>query len=452
MERSNTTGFVVWSVLSGLFLLGSCLPGSSGAPASVPSLEATRPPTVTAAAFVSSTPTVAAYASPAISLPTTPAPLLLPEGPEPFRYVIEVTDLLADPYGQVQLFAPADGSVWLLSHSPAGDDSLSRWQDGRGEVILAANQEAFQATVDRTGRAWVLHQGSSEIEAWQVGAWRRYGANQGWTTPAESESGGWAPGPWGVSLARETVWLPTRLDVRAFDGERWRAYSLQEMGFPAPEWEEMGVTHRIAVLEEGEQVWVGECYYSGPGPMGGQGVRWFDGRAWRGGEAPVGADCVSVMEVDGTGRLWLGARDALWVFDPVQQIWSDYHLPQELLLGQNFSHPRDLLIDPDGDVWAILQMCGGASCDGPSNLYRIHKGEWSLVAQAEWWFEPLKELVMDASGQGWLFWEGGVYRLAGGDLLPVARLEARTVALDPAGGLWVLAGRGEEAALWRLDP
>jgi hypothetical protein len=430
-------------------LVGLCLAACAGNSGEIPAIPPststqTDSPPPTLPQSPTSFPTGTATA------PNLPTPEIFDPGP--FKYVQEVSYLLADPRGPVQFFAPADGSLWFYACGMYGGCSLARWQDGRGQVILAASEPFFQATVDPGGRAWVLRQDASAIESWKGGAWRKYGAEQGWLALAESESGGWAPGPWEASLARETLWLPTRLDVRAFDGTRWRAYSLEEMGFPTPEWEEMGITHRIAVLAGSEQVWVGECYYSGPGPMGGQGVRWFDGETWHGEDIPIGSTCVSAMQVDPGGRLWLGAKDAVWVFDPAGGTWEEYRLPQELLQGQNFSHPRDLLIDADGDIWAILQMCGGASCDGPSNLYRIHQGDWSLVAQSEWWYEPFKGLVRDSSGRGWLFWEGGVYRLAGADLLQVARLEARAVAVDLAGGLWVLAGRFEQGALWHLDP
>jgi hypothetical protein len=241
-------------------------------------------------------------------------------------------------------------------------------------------------------------------------------------------------------------------DVRAFDGNRWSLYTLEDMGFPLPEWDDMDIVHLLAMRGDGAEVWVGECYYSGPGPMGGQGVRWFDGTTWHGAEAPVGPTCVSAMEVDPAGNVWLGAADVVWRYEPAGQAWTPFRLPEALLLNYNFTHPRQLIVDQEGDVWVIMQMCGGASCDGPARLYRIHDGEWSLIIAAQDWSTPLKQLALDGSGLGWLFWEETVYRLEPGSIEPVASIVARSVDVSPGGRLWVVAEYEDDATLWILEP
>lgn len=103
-------------------------------------------------------------------------------------------------------------------------------------------------------------------------------------------------------------------------------------------------------------------------------------------------------------------------------------------------------------MWVSMQMCGGASCDVRANLYRIHDGEWSLIIDAEYWSSSFKQLALDKNGQGWLFWEGAVYRLDDKPLVPIAQVAARGVDVSPDGSIWVVAGSGDDASLQVLEP
>jgi hypothetical protein len=100
----------------------------------------------------------------------------------------------------------------------------------------------------------------------------------------------------------------------------------------------------------------------------------------------------------------------------------------------------------------ILELCGGASCSGPAQVYRIHAGEWSLIKEAPYWDLPLKHLAVDGSGQGWLFWDGAVYKLEGESMETVASIMARSVDVSPDGRVWVVAEEEDGAALWLLEP
>jgi hypothetical protein len=144
--------------------------------------------------------------------------------------------------------------------------------------------------------------------------------------------------------------------------------------------------------------------------------------------------------------------DVIWRYGYADQSWTPYRLPEALLLGYNFTHPRQLIVDRVGDVWVIMQLCGGASCSGPVHLYRIHDGEWTLIIDAQDGFMPLKQLALDGSGQGWLFWDGTVYRLEGESINPVASIAARSVDVSPDGRIWVVAEHENDATLWILEP
>ena len=378
-------------------------------------------------------------------IPTATYP---PVDPGPFRRVTSLAEPFPNLYEEAQVRALADGSVWVIT-----SQSVVRWDSQVWEPVHSMEEDML-ADVDESGRLWLFRQDADEIAVWQDGQWTTYGAESGWTSARASTAGWWVPRPWRVTLGKDrTVWLPTETDVRHFDGRRWTIHTLEEMGFPTPEWGETGIVHQIALIEGGAQVWVGECQYSGPGPISDPGVRWFDGATWRGADAPVGPTCVSVVDVDLVGNVWVGAQDVVWRYEPARQKWTSFLLPETSLLGYNFTYSRDLMVDHSGDIWVILQYCGGASCDTISRLHRIHTGEWSQIFETQdWWFTPLKQLALDGSGQGWLFWDGTVYQLLGDEVAPVAALAARGMDVGPDGRVWVVAGHENDAALWIFEP
>ncbi len=100
----------------------------------------------------------------------------------------------------------------------------------------------------------------------------------------------------------------------------------------------------------------------------------------------------------------------------------------------------------------LLQLCGGASCSGPAQLYRIHDGEWSPIVELPDAFTPLKQLALDGSGQGWLFWDGKAYQLEGDSMQPAASIDAHGVGVGPDGRVWVVAKDGDGASLLVLEP
>jgi hypothetical protein len=369
----------------------------------------------------------------------------------PFVYVDSIAHLLSDPFRPVGLFAPEDGSLWMRSLGNDGTYTFARWSSVEPQVVFSASEAVFIA-LDEIGRAWRFYQDSPEVEVWEDGGWKIYNPGQIWVQDEKPERTWWPSEAWQLYAdSRGSDYLPVGWELWVFEAGHRTRYTLEDMGFPVPEWEDTGISHKLAMLAGGDQVWVGACYYSGPGPMGGPGVRYFDGSAWQGAGALIGPACVSAMEVDRAGDLWLGVENAVWRYQPGSGEWSTYPLPEALLFGQNFGQPSDILVDRSGDVYLIMQMCGGASCDGPANLYWLHAGKWTLLAQAGWWFEPMKRLVEGDEGNAWLFWEGAFYELEGASMIERALFEPRGVAADSMGRVWALVGHGEQAALWVLD-
>ena len=413
------------------------VPTDTSTVAPVPSVASTITPTLEPTSTFTSTP---------LPIPTTTA-TQPPEDIAPFRFVTSLAGLPVDSNEEVQVRALADGSVWIITSQVA-----MRW-DGQVWQVVLVESEGVLAAVDDSGQLWVLLQDTSEVSAWQDGQWRSYAADSGWTSVGPFEVSWWATTPWSVYTdASGILWAPMERDIRAFDGKKWKVYTLEDMDFPVPEMEDIRIVHNLAMADDSTEVWVGECYYSGPGPMGGGGVRWIDGESWHGDDAMVDTTCVSTMTVDDFGDVWLGAYDSIWNYEHTGQSWTEYDLPDSLLSSYNFTHPRQLIIDRIGDIWVIEQMCGGASCDGQANLYRIHNGEWSLIIDAEYWGSSFKQLVLDANGQGWLFWEGMFYRLNDQPLETITSITARGVDVSPDGNIWVVAGSGDDASLQVLEP
>jgi len=410
-------------------------PVSTGTPTIVPTLTPRLPPTPTSTLSPTDIPA-----------PMT-TPTQIPKDIAPFHFMTSLAGLPMDSTGNVEVYAPADGSVWITTGQAA-----MRW-DGQAWEVVLDTIEGMLASVDDSGQLWVLPQDTSEISAWQDGQWTTYTTDSGWVSVGSFEESWWATTPWGVYTdASGTLWVPMERDVRAFDGNKWNVYTLEDMGFPVPDMEDISIVHYLATLKGNLEVWVGECYYSGPGPMGGGGVRWFNEQAWQGEGAPVGSWCISAMEVDDLGDVWLGVSDSIWQYEHTSQSWAENRLPETFLSDFNFTHPIQLIVDQLGDVWVIEQMCGGASCDVQVNLYRIHAGEWSVVIDAEYWGSSFKQLVLDGKGQAWLFWDGMFYQLDEEPLGSITSMDARGVDVSPEGSIWVVAGSGDEASLQVLEP
>lgn len=411
-----------------------------------PSVIATITPTFQPTPIVTATMTIVPFSTPTST--ATQPPAQSPQAVELFRRVISILDLPDNFLGDLQVRALGDDKVWVYSSHGA-----LLWNGETWDVAFSGGEEMLD-TVDDSGQLWALRQDVSEVASWQDEKWTIYSADRGWLSTSTPEEMSWfSTATWSASIdATNKVWLPMAQEVSTFDGSIWNSTSLEEMGFPSPDAENMGIIHRIALRAGGEEVWVGECYYSGPGPMGGGGVRWFDGNSWQGMEAPVGSTCVSAMDGDLEGNLWLGAYGVIWKYGDADQSWISFSLPDEFLMDYSFAYPQQILVDRTGDVWVIMHLCGGASCSGPATLYRIHNGEWSLIIESPDAFMPLKQLAMDGSGQVWLFWDGKVYQLDEDSIMPISSLAARGVDVSPNGKVWVVADEEEGVSLLVLEP
>jgi hypothetical protein len=349
------------------------------------------------------------------------------------------------------LIAPADGSLWLIPVMDSEQQQVVRWEDGKGQIVFARGRDTSVA-VDQLGRAWVLRQGVDQLEMWEEGAWTTFGNDQGWVTGRAERESWWASSSWqAITDNQGRVWLSTQGDMRSFDGDCWTLHSRVNMIFEEPEWPEISIVHRLADGKGDDQIWLAECQYGPLGPESSGGLRRYNGRHWRGADAPRDPACISSIAVGPRGELWAGTIDVIWHLQPETGEWTLFQLPEATEFGGNFSYLTDLVTDEAGEVWAIVQICGGANCDFLSYLYRLRDGQGSVILEPSDWWQPPKDLFQGDDGRIWLLWEGVFYQIDGEILKPIAALNPRGITVDPFGRVWALVGQKQEAALWVLD-
>jgi ligand-binding sensor domain-containing protein len=297
--------------------------------------------------------------------------------------------------------------------------------------------------VDKTGRVWSVNEQADQISHWQGGTWVTYDRESGWQPifdwfaqvgSSEADSSG-------------NLWLSTSQDVRFFDGESWETYIPEDMNMPPPEFEDVATEIILQVLEN-DEVWVGSCFWSGPGPFSGAGVRWYDGEAWRGADSPVAAGCVTKIEEDSQGRVWVALEDELWRYTPQREEWTRFQAP-EPEEAQRYGYATEMVVDLEENVWIILAECGGASCFVGSVPYRMQDGEWQQFADridTDMW-----RLLLDVKDRIWIFSEAGISRIQDGEPSLEAQLYATHYTADSEGRLWIVTGIEEQQLLWVAD-
>ena len=436
MRRKSQVGFAVAAVI---VLAAACAPATTLPPTAAATLPATTLPP-TAVPTLPPTPTAIPTRAPT----RTPAPTVAPSAtplPDPLRPVVAIEDVLP---GAFRSLRPApDGGLWLIT-----DQGVAKLLDNVWTVHLSGFTGSL-AGIDAAGRVWVVSEDAGTISAWDGAAWTDYGAEAGWL-PIGLEDEWYRDAGWGQSDGWGRFWLTTSQDVRVFDGARWTVFTPQDMGMQEAGPEELWPSFVVEVSPGTGVVWVGECDWGGPGPFGGQGVRWFDGSTWYGADSPVASGCATVIEEDQAGRVWLGVDGSLWRYEPASGNWTPSTPPESPVDEMRFGFADTIALAPSGDPWPAMVLCGGASCYGSIALYHVHDGAWTQIgAVAE--YEGPYSLVFDAAGTPWLFWDGAVYRLSGDAPEPLADLyirSAQSATVDGAGRVWFVAP--VEGRLWLL--
>jgi hypothetical protein len=219
--------------------------------------------------------------------------------------------------------------------------------------------------------------------------------------------------------------------------------------------QELWATFTVETAERTGTVWVGECDWCGPGPFGGQGVRWFDGETWHQPHPSLAAGCATAIKEDDEGRVWMGVEENLWRYDAASGEWTKLAPPTPPVDGMRFGFADAIALGPSPDPWLAMVLCGGASCYGKTVLYHVHNGAWMQIGEALEYSEALPplELASDAAGTRWLLWTGSLHRVAEeGVLEPMPGLGlGHQLLVDTTGRLWLAARRHGRAVLWIRD-
>ncbi len=444
-----------------VLLLAACAPASTSVPAPTP--ESTDRPAPTPSLAPSSTPTPPPSATPKPTLaptvtltwtpkptpasaptpPPTPIPSLIPH-PEGFRTVAVIEEVLPSEFRR--LHASADGTLWLIT-----DAGIARLEDGTWRAYLT-DFSGDLVGFDAAGRAWVVSEETDTISAWDGSSWTVYRAEAGWL-PIALEDEWYREIGWMQTDDVGRLWLATSQDVRTFDSQRWTVFTPAQMGMGQVGPQQRWPTFTIEVAESSGTVWVGECDWCGPGPFGGQGVRWFDGQAWRGADSPAAAGCTTAIEEDGQGHVWMGVDERLWRYDSTSGDWTQLTPPESPIIDMRFGFVDAIAVGPSRVPWPAMVLCG-ASCYGKTALYRVEDGDWMQMAEVKEFggnLSPYK-FVSNEAGGGWLLWAGSLYRVAEGRTEPVPGLGlVSDILVDTAGRLWLVARDQGQDVLWTLD-
>lgn len=412
-------------------LMGACAP--TAVPAATTTLTP-KPtlvfPTLTAAPSRTSTMTFTPTSTPAA------APL-----PGALQIVIAIEDIMP---GNIQRLLPAvDGGLWLVS-----DQAVVKWNDTNWKVSLP-DYEGEAAGIDSSNRIWVVSQDTSRISAWDGDNWSDYDLLAGWQ-PIGTEDDWYRGVGWGQNDRQGRLWLNTTQDVRLFDGERWRVFTAEDMSMAQTDAGEFYSSFVVHVSQSSGAVWVGQCNWGGPGPFGGMGVRWFDGKAWLGADSPVASGCTTVIAEDQSGQLWFGVDENLWRYQPTTGVWTRFPPPEPPLEGMRFGFTDSIQCDQSGDPWPALVLCGGASCYGNIALYHMHDSTWTQIGEVADYEGKPYELFFSADAV-WLLRDNAIYRLSGDSPEWLADLYLQSAAVDNSGQIWLAAYVQGQAMLMKLE-
>jgi ligand-binding sensor domain-containing protein len=374
-------------------------------------------------------------------------------GENPFEFVTTLNDIL--PGSQAVGFQHApDGSLWMITNA-----GIARLTDSGWTAYLSKHEGHFVG-MDTFGRAWSINPDPSmdytahclgpsgpcfinphmdSISAWDGAKWTRYASESGWTSFSVVP----APGP-NFSMAEldGQIWISTSVDVRVFDGSRWRVITLEEIGLTPP-----FSSLTIQAFAGTKEVWVIGCYFNTPPPHRSV-IYSYDGSKWENRSVPEeNSGCLQRAQEARQGNVWLTADETLWRFTRATKQWVKFTPPAS---ASSPNYIRALALNKAGEPWLTTM-----SSNRPI-FYHLQNDVWLPTIQ----LHPDSRyalLFIDSADRVWITTHNGIYQILDDQPVLVSHLEiAAPLTMDSSGRIWVV-GRdsssvNRELSLWVVNP
>jgi hypothetical protein len=333
-----------------------------------------------------------------------------------------------------------DESLWLET-----EQEVLIFQDGVWEVYLPEVPGELVG-IDSEGRIWVINPDESKISSWDGTGWSHYTESDGWVVRGQSV---WSKNQL-VTDQLGQEWFVINNELWVFDGKRFIKGSLADFGVIHPLEIDEGLmpTLTIVFLEKINELWLGSCYWTGSGPIGGGGVLRYDGVTWHPVDSLVSSGCTEAIVEDHAGDVWIGLDGSLWHLDPQVETWSEFESPSPPFDGNTFfNNIPEITFDPEDNPWAEFLVCGGAGCGHGPYLYRFQNGLWHGIVGEE--FQYQRQMVYDNLGTAWLFTPGGIFEVIENSLELAAELKVNphSIVEGSSGQVWFLV-EDNEHPLW----
>jgi hypothetical protein len=214
---------------------------------------------------------------------------------------------------------------------------------------------------------------------------------------------------------------------------------------PDPQQVDARQEYRVVSLEQSDQVWVGECDWGGPGPVGGGGVRRLVNGVWQSIGSEFDYGCVSTMTKNSSDGIWFSLDEKVIQVDIKSGTIKTYPIPNlnnDLRAGP----VDDMTVNLDGSFYPLVQLCGGASCGNTIARYSEIGGNWELINQTT--AAGFDQVIVFPNGVSWYFSGQDLYQLSGTNKEKIAHLPFLSIVTDDQGKLWLLTMDKGQFLLW----
>jgi len=273
------------------------------------------------------------------------------------------------------------------------------------------------------------------ISAWDGTKWTKYSDKDGWTS---FYIDGFRPS---MAEFHGQIWVSTQMDLRVFDGSRWKVIKPEEIGLQSP------LSLAVNSFTGADEVWVTGCYFNTPQPHGSD-IIWYVGSTWQSKAMPEESGCLSTP-VEHQGHIWMATHDSLWGFARATKEWTHYSLTQP-----PSTQIISLAFNESGEPWFISLTCDSQRGCTESTLYHLQNETWIPISPSN---PDIRffSLLIDLTNQVWVSAQDGVYQIVNDQPNLVSHLIVSAWTMDRTGKIWVI-GRDPSAdnklSLWVINP